>query len=428
MPVRLKPGTTPESLRARQLFTPALLRSAVADGGDGRGGHGAAERAREPDSISLTIGAAGLAGVRGLPDAGAARRAAAPSASGSRSSGRTRADLEREKALTLRSIKELEFDRAMGKVSPQDFDEMAGRLRGRAIGIMKQLEAGATAYRALIEKELRGARVGARRRQVAKRPQPLQSPPARLRHAGRRTMPTRGSARVAARSWRRRREAPLRNGVVVLCAGGARVGAALCRAGRADARSEADVRPAAAGPRPARGFRQRARHPRCSDQPLKGQNVELTGRRRVAVGDDRRRRPREFRRPRRRARASRRGGRQRRTRGVAGVRRAGRRAASASCSSRPIRISKRKPPKTGSWPRSRRSPASSCSASRAALSSRSATMPCNVFNLLQIFEHRQAAGADRRPAGVLAARGRGRPGHARRVFARAPWRLAGRSP
>ena len=53
-----------------------------------------------------------------------------------------RLDLEREKALTLRSIKELEFDRAMGKVSPQDFEEMAGRLRARALGIMKQLDAG----------------------------------------------------------------------------------------------------------------------------------------------------------------------------------------------------------------------------------------------------------------------------------------------
>jgi hypothetical protein len=74
-------------------------------------------------------------------------------------SERTRQDLEREKALTLRSIKELEFDRAMSKVSPQDFDEMAGRLRARAIGIMKQLDAGTSAYRDLIEKEL-AARTG----------------------------------------------------------------------------------------------------------------------------------------------------------------------------------------------------------------------------------------------------------------------------
>jgi len=36
---------------------------------------------------------------------------------------------------------------------------MAGRLRARALGIMKQLEAGASAYRLEIEKEL-AARVG----------------------------------------------------------------------------------------------------------------------------------------------------------------------------------------------------------------------------------------------------------------------------
>jgi len=57
-------------------------------------------------------------------------------------SERLRNDLEREKALTLRSIKELEFDRAMGKLSQPDFEQMAGRLRARAMGIMKQLDAG----------------------------------------------------------------------------------------------------------------------------------------------------------------------------------------------------------------------------------------------------------------------------------------------
>src|SRR2546425_11137896 len=44
---------------------------------------------------------------------------------------RTPAALEREKMLALRSIKELEFDRAMGKVSDADFQEMSGRLRAR---------------------------------------------------------------------------------------------------------------------------------------------------------------------------------------------------------------------------------------------------------------------------------------------------------
>ena len=48
--------------------------------------------------------------------------------------GRTRAALEREKTLVLRSIKELEFDRAMGKVSEKDFAEMSARLRARAAG------------------------------------------------------------------------------------------------------------------------------------------------------------------------------------------------------------------------------------------------------------------------------------------------------
>jgi len=67
--------------------------------------------------------------------------------------GRTRAALEREKALALRSIKELEFDRAMGKVSEKDFAEMSGRLRSRAARLMRQLDAG-TGYRTEIEQEI----------------------------------------------------------------------------------------------------------------------------------------------------------------------------------------------------------------------------------------------------------------------------------
>jgi hypothetical protein len=52
----------------------------------------------------------------------------------------TRAALLAEKALALRTIKELEFDRAMGKVSEADFVEMAGRLRARALRVMQQIE------------------------------------------------------------------------------------------------------------------------------------------------------------------------------------------------------------------------------------------------------------------------------------------------
>ena len=72
--------------------------------------------------------------------------------------GRTRAALEREKALVLRSIKELEFDHAMGKISDKDFAEMSTRLRARAAGLIRQLDAGST-YRAQIEQEI-SKRVG----------------------------------------------------------------------------------------------------------------------------------------------------------------------------------------------------------------------------------------------------------------------------
>jgi len=108
--------------------------------------------------ISLTIGAAGLAAI-------AFYRTIAPLVSspsdddGAPLSEQLRLDLEREKALTLRSIKELEFDRAMAKVSEADFQQMAGRLRARAIGIMQQLDAGASLYRQQVEKEI-AARLG----------------------------------------------------------------------------------------------------------------------------------------------------------------------------------------------------------------------------------------------------------------------------
>jgi hypothetical protein len=48
--------------------------------------------------------------------------------------------LEREKALVLRSIKELEFDRAMGKVSDADFTAISQRLRARAMTLMQDLD------------------------------------------------------------------------------------------------------------------------------------------------------------------------------------------------------------------------------------------------------------------------------------------------
>ena len=71
--------------------------------------------------------------------------------------GRTRAALEREKALVLRSIKELEFDHAMRKTAAADFEEMRDRLKVRAVGLLRQLDA--TGYREAVERDL-AARAG----------------------------------------------------------------------------------------------------------------------------------------------------------------------------------------------------------------------------------------------------------------------------
>jgi len=85
--------------------------------------------------------------------------------------GRTRAALEREKSLVLRSIKDLEFDRAMGKISEKDFAEMSTRLRARAAGLIRQLDAGAT-YRQAIDAEI-DKRLGTKaRRSEKKEPAP----------------------------------------------------------------------------------------------------------------------------------------------------------------------------------------------------------------------------------------------------------------
>ena len=109
--------------------------------------------------ISLAIGAAGVA-------AAAFYRTLAPltvpdvEAFGAQLSHRARAALEREKALALRSLKELEFDRAMGKLSDRDFEEMSGRLRARALALMKQLDEGESGYRGMIERELQARLAG----------------------------------------------------------------------------------------------------------------------------------------------------------------------------------------------------------------------------------------------------------------------------
>jgi len=110
--------------------------------------------------LSLTIFAAaglGIAALRTFGPLFGILSADAPQLLG----GRTKAALEREKALVLRSIKELEFDRAMGKVSEKDFVDMSARLRARAARLIRQLDA-KTGYREQIEREIE-KRVGVAR-------------------------------------------------------------------------------------------------------------------------------------------------------------------------------------------------------------------------------------------------------------------------
>ncbi|HEX6322334.1 MAG TPA: hypothetical protein VFZ36_01310, partial [Vicinamibacterales bacterium] len=100
--------------------------------------------------VSLAIGAAGAsaAALHAVLRALAGRTAPEDQVSES-----LREALEREKLLTLRAIKDLQFDTAMGKVSAADAAPMEARLRERAAAIMAQLD-GREAVRARVEKEL----------------------------------------------------------------------------------------------------------------------------------------------------------------------------------------------------------------------------------------------------------------------------------
>jgi hypothetical protein len=70
-----------------------------------------------------------------------------------RSSGRLR-ELEREKQLVLKAIKEIEFDYQMRKIAEPDYKELVERYRTRALRLIGELEAGDN-FRPLIERELR---------------------------------------------------------------------------------------------------------------------------------------------------------------------------------------------------------------------------------------------------------------------------------
>lgn len=51
-----------------------------------------------------------------------------------------RSELEAEKARLLKEIHELELDYETGKLSDADFAELEGRLKGRAVEVMKALD------------------------------------------------------------------------------------------------------------------------------------------------------------------------------------------------------------------------------------------------------------------------------------------------
>ena len=140
-------STDHEALQPWQLFTLAGLAGATLVVFMSRG-----QSAAAIILLSLTIftaAAVGLAAWRTfMPISGTEEPSGAPVLA-----GRTRGALDRENTLALRAIKELEFDRAMGKVSEKDFAEMDARLRLRAAGLIGQLDAG-QGYRDEIEKAL----------------------------------------------------------------------------------------------------------------------------------------------------------------------------------------------------------------------------------------------------------------------------------
>jgi len=63
-------------------------------------------------------------------------------------------EIEREKQLVLKAIKEIELDYQMRKIAERDYREMVERYRNRAMRLISELEAGGD-FRGLIEKELK---------------------------------------------------------------------------------------------------------------------------------------------------------------------------------------------------------------------------------------------------------------------------------
>jgi hypothetical protein len=99
----------------------------------------------------LTLVLSGVALWRVLDPLSSAEAAAATAAP--RSTGRLR-EIEREKQLVLKAIKEIELDYQMRKIAEPDYKDMVERYRARALRLISELEAGDN-FRPLIERELR---------------------------------------------------------------------------------------------------------------------------------------------------------------------------------------------------------------------------------------------------------------------------------
>jgi hypothetical protein len=182
-------GTSTDSLQPWQFFVLAALASATAAI--------FLTQARGATAVVLVTVLMGAAALVGLATLRAVRPLVSPQEERAQMGERAREALEREKALTLRAIKELEFDRAMGKVSADDFRDMSGRLRARATRLMTQLDAGA-GYREQIERDLAnrlsavGRKAGA---PDARREAPVRTPPGESRVCAACATPNDGDAR-----------------------------------------------------------------------------------------------------------------------------------------------------------------------------------------------------------------------------------------
>lgn len=91
--------------------------------------------------------------------------------------GRVR-ELEREKQLVLKAIKEIELDYQMRKIADSDYREMIDRYRTRAMRLISEIDAGDN-FRELIERELKdrlAADKGAAATDAAAAPAPAAAP------------------------------------------------------------------------------------------------------------------------------------------------------------------------------------------------------------------------------------------------------------